>query len=165
MVGAVLLAVLRTRIRHFRWQLIISLAAEVIFGALVALVTQTNRATIIALTFLEMAAHGYSVFLCYSYVQQGAEQIELGIAGGLCGVIRFAGASLAQATYSTILSNRQTSQAGKLIPKAVLAAGLPESSLSSFLAAFPKNQTGLREIRGLSTAVLLAAGEAYNAPP
>jgi hypothetical protein len=160
--GGILLTVFGERLRHYRLQLNITLAGTVLFGGLIAVVTPNNKATIIAFTFLEQMCYGWSVYLCYTYVQQGVDQIELGIAGGLCGVMRFVGGSLAQAIYTTILVNKQTSEAQKLIPKAVLAAGLPPSSLQDFMAAFPANTTQLGQITGVNSAVLAAAGQAFK---
>ncbi|OAG43819.1 hypothetical protein AYO21_02046 [Fonsecaea monophora] len=160
--GGVLLVIFGERLRHFRLQLNVTLAGTVLFGGLIAVVTPDNKGTIIAFTFLEQMFYGWSVYLCYTYVQQGVDQIELGIAGGLCGVMRFVGGSLAQAIYTTVLVNKQGSEARKLIPQAALAAGLPPSSLDAFMAAFPTNTTQLGQITGVDTAVLAAAGEAFQ---
>ena len=51
----------------------------------------------------------------------------------------------------------QASKAKQLIGPAALAAGLPSSSLSTFLAAFPANATALASVPGATTDVLGAA--------
>ena len=161
--GAALLVTFGGRVRHFRWTLIISVIGVTLFGGLIALVSPNNRGLMIALTFLEQTCYGWADYLSVTFVQQGVPQVELGIAGGLGGVTRYAGGSLSQAIYTTILTNIQARKAAQLIPPAALGAGLPPASLDIFLAAFPANATALASVKGINAAVLAAAETAYKA--
>lgn len=92
----------------------------------------------------------------------GVKQIDLGISGGLAGVGRYAGGSLAQAIYVTILSNTQSSRAAITVPAAAIAAGLPESSASQLLAAFSLGTDALMAVPGVTPEILAVAGDAFK---
>lgn len=90
------------------------------------------------------------------------KQIDLGISGGLAGVARYAGGSLAQAIYVTILSNTQGGRAAITVPAAAIKAGLPESSSAQLLAAFSLGTDALMAVPGVTPEILAAAGEAFK---
>jgi hypothetical protein len=160
--GGVLLAVCGDRIRHYKLQLIVSCSGMVLFGGLLALVRLDNKGTMIAIAFLQQLFFGWAVYLGYVFAQLGVHQHELGVSGGLSGVCRYGGGSIAQAVYTTILQNTLSKEITKLLPPAVLQAGLPQSSLNAFMAAFPSNATALASIPGVTEQVSLAAGLAYQ---
>ena len=90
------------------------------------------------------------------------KQVDLGISGGLAGVARYAGGSLAQAIYTSILSNTQGTRAAITVPAAAIQAGLPESSASQLLAAFSLGPDALAAVPGVTPEILAAAGEAFK---
>lgn len=75
---------------------------------------------------------------------------------------RFAGASLAQSVYTTILTNTQETRWKSIGTAAAVKAGLPQSSVASFLSAFPLGETALAKVSGVTPEVLEAAGLAFK---
>jgi hypothetical protein len=63
------------------------------------------------------------------------DQYALGSASGVAGSIRFLISSIAATVYSVILSNRLTSTISSQVPPALLSAGLPASSIPTFISA------------------------------
>ncbi|EPE04253.1 trichothecene efflux pump [Ophiostoma piceae UAMH 11346] len=160
--GAFLLSVLGTRIGHWRWTLTASVTVMVVFGALLAVVTPERKGLAIALVFIEQMGFGWAQYLSIAFVQFGTDQVELGIAGGLAGVSRFAGGTVAISVFSTILSNVTTKQILKLVPAAAMGAGLPASSVSALIAALAQGSAALEAVPGISDAVIAAASKAYQ---
>jgi hypothetical protein len=78
------------------------------------------------------------------------------------GVARFAGGSVAISIYTTILTNVQGNEAARIVPAAAIAAGLPESSAQALLAALPLGSAALAEVPGITTAIIMAASEAFK---
>ncbi|KXJ93101.1 fungal trichothecene efflux pump [Microdochium bolleyi] len=160
--GAVLLSVFGSKIGHWRWTLTGSVAMMVVFGALLALGTPNNKDMMIAFTFLAMVGFGWAQYLSITYVQFGTSQKELGIAGGLAGVARFAGGAVAVAVYQTILGNVQMKAAAELIPAAATGAGLPASSVASFMLALPLGAGALANVPGVTPEIIAAGGAALQ---
>lgn len=84
------------------------------------------------------------------------------ISSQLAGVARYAGGSLAQAIYVSILANTQSSRAAKLVPAAVEQAGGTAKMAKELLAAFPLGTTALEAVPGVNAKILEAAGTAYQ---
>ncbi|EON98649.1 putative trichothecene efflux pump protein [Phaeoacremonium minimum UCRPA7] len=160
--GAVLLTLFGTKIGHWRWTLTGSVTIMVVFGALLALGTPTRKGLVIALVFIEQIGFGWAQYLSIAFVQFGTDQTELGIAGGLAGVARFAGGAVAISVYTTILTNVQTKSAASLVPKAALAAGLPSGSVQALLSALPLGSAALSKVPGITTDIIAAAGAAFQ---
>lgn len=95
-------------------------------------------------------------------MQVGVHQHDLGLASGLSGMSRFAGASLAQSVYTTILTNTQSQRWKSLGTIAAVGAGLPQSSVSTFLKAFPMGAAALDAVPGVTPEILEAAGLAFK---
>jgi len=159
--GAMLLSFFGTAIGHWRWTLTGSVAIMVVFGALLALGTPEREGMMIAFIFLAEIGFGWAQYLSIAFIQFGVEQEELGISGGLAGVARFAGGSVAISVYTTILTNVQSTQAAKLIPAAATAAGLPSSSVAELLKALPLGSAALAKVPGITTEIMAAAGAAF----
>ena len=92
----------------------------------------------------------------------GVKQVDLGISGGLAGVGRYAGGSLAQAIYISIISNTQNSRAAATVPATAIKAGLPASSASQLLAAFPLGTAALEAVPGVTPEILASAADAFK---
>lgn len=133
--GACLLMGFGNLIGHWKWTLIGSWVGLSIFGGLLALVTPYNKGTMIAFAFLEQMFFGWAQYESIAFTQLGVKQVDLGISGGLAGVARFAGGSLAQAIYTTILTNTQTDRAAKTVPAAAEALGLGAEEAQQLLLA------------------------------
>ena len=148
--GAILLSCFGNLIGHWKWTLTASWVGMSVFGGLLAMVTPYNKGTMIAFAFLEQMFFGWAQYESIAFTQLGVKQIDLGISGGLSGVARFAGGSLAQAIYTTILTNEQTSRAAKTVPAAATALGLGPDEAQQVLQAISTGATdSLSEISGI----------------
>ena len=133
--GSCLLMGFGNLIGHWKWTLVGSWVGMSIFGGLLAMVTPYNKGTMIAFAFLEQTFFGWAQYESIAFTQLGVKQIDLGISGGLAGVARFAGGSLAQAVYTTILTNAQTKRAAVSVPGAAVALGLGSKEAQDLLMA------------------------------
>lgn len=146
---------------EWRWQLSIALTIMTAFGGALAAVTPERMSLGIAMAFLSATGYGFGQYLTIAYIQFGADQIELGIAGGLAGVARYAGGAVAVTIYETILGNVQGSHAATGVPAAVVAAGGTVAIGDKILAALPLGAAALAKVQGATTAMIEAAGAAY----
>ncbi|KAF4983581.1 hypothetical protein FZEAL_1031 [Fusarium zealandicum] len=160
--GAVLLTLFGSRIGHWRWTLTASVTVMVVFGALLAFATPDRFGMVIAFIFLAEIGFGWAQYLSIAFIQFGTDQVELGISGGLAGVSRFAGGAIAISVYTTILTNVQSTQMGKLVHSAAISAGLPSSSVEQLLAALPLGSAALQEVPGITSEIIAAAGKAFQ---
>lgn len=134
---------------HWKYTLIVAWSGMTLFGGLMGLVTPYNKGTMIAFAFLMQTFFGWSQYESVAFTQLGVPQTELGISGGLAGVARYAGGSLAQAIYTTILTNTQQTRAAATLPQAAIAAGLDPKYGADILAAFPQGAAALAAIPGI----------------
>jgi MFS family permease len=160
--GALLLTLFGSKIGHWRWTLTGSVTVMVVFGALLALGNPQRKNMMMAFVFLAEMGFGWAQYLSIAFIQFGTDQTELGIAGGLAGVARFAGGAVAISVYTTILSNVVTTNAIKLVPAAAEAAGLPASSAMALLEALPLGAAALAKVPGVTLKIIEAAGAAYQ---
>lgn len=160
--GAVLLTLFGSKIQHWRWTLTGSVSIMVIFGALLALAKPGNRGMMMAFVFLCQTGFGWAQYLSIAFIQFGTDQVELGIAGGLAGVARFAGGAVAISVYTTILTNVVNSNAGRLVIPAVVGAGGDQATAVSILQALPLGAEALAAIPEATTAMITAAGGALQ---
>lgn len=147
--GACLLIGFGNLLGHWKYTLITAWCGMTLFGGLMGLVTPYNKGMMIAFTFLMQMFFGWSQYESIAFTQLGVPQTELGISGGLAGVARYAGGSLAQAIYTTILTNTQQSRVAATLPKAAIAAGLDAKYGADILTAFPQGADALAAIPGI----------------
>jgi hypothetical protein len=74
---------------------------------------------------------------------------------------RYAGGSLAQAVYTTILANTQSARAAATVPAAAIAAGMSPENAQSLLTAFPLGAAAIAKVSGTTTEAIGAASLAY----
>lgn len=67
------------------------------------------------------------------------------MSGGLAGVARYAGGSLAQAIYTSVLANTQSFRAAVTLPRAAIAAGATETTAAALRSAFPLGCSSARD--------------------
>nr|OQO28755.1 hypothetical protein B0A51_02524 [Rachicladosporium sp. CCFEE 5018]OQO32478.1 hypothetical protein B0A51_00267 [Rachicladosporium sp. CCFEE 5018] len=158
--GAMLLSFLGKHIGHWKWQLGVPVTIMTIFGGLLAIITPEKKSEAIAFAFLSATGYGYAQYLSIAYIQFGADQSELGIAGGLAGVARYAGGAVAVAIFSTILSTTQSKYAITHVVAAAEAAGASPETAQAVFAALPLGAAALEKVPGLTTAIATAAGGA-----
>jgi len=159
--GAMLLSFFGTRIQHWKWQMGVSVTIMTVFGALLAAVKPETEARGIAFAFLSSTGYGYAQYLSIAYIQFGADQTELGIAGGLAGVARYAGGAVAVTLFLTILEVTQAAYAQVHVIAAAEAAGATPSVAAAVLAALPLGAAALGKVAGLTTKIAVAAGGAF----
>ena len=98
--------------------------------------------------------------LYLTYLQ--VDHIDLGVSGGLAGVARYGGGSVATSVFTTVLSNTQSSKMASLVHAAATGAGLPQSSMDALLKALPLGTSALADVPGITEAVIAAATAAYH---
>ncbi|KAH8902476.1 MFS general substrate transporter [Coniochaeta sp. PMI_546] len=162
LLGAVLLSFFGTKLGHWRWTLTGSVSIMVLFGALLALGNPDRFGMMTAFVFLGQVGFGWAQYLSIAYVQFGTDQVELGIAGGLAGVARFAGGAIAISVYTTVLTNSQSKSAAELIPAAATAAGLSPDAVPALLAAMPLGADALAKVPGITSEIIAAAYAAFK---
>ena len=160
--GAVLLTCFGSVIGHWRWTLTGSVTVMVVFGALLALGTPERKGMMMAFVFIAETGFGWAQYLSIAFIQFGADQVELGIAGGLAGVARFAGGAVAISVYTTILSNVVSKNAVKLVLPAAEQAGASPDTALAVLQALPFGPAALGEVQGATTEIVAAAGAAFQ---
>ncbi|KAK4936557.1 hypothetical protein LTR10_022606 [Elasticomyces elasticus] len=159
--GAMLLTFLGKYIQHWKFQMGVPIALMTFFGGLFAYVTPERESLGIAFAFLSSMFYGYAQYLSIAYIQFGAAQTELGIAGGLAGVARYAGGAVAVTLFATILTTVQSSWASTHVVAAAEAAGASPSTAHAVLAALPLGAAALEKVQGLTTAIAEAAGAVF----
>lgn len=75
---------------------------------------------------------------------------------------RYAGGSLAQAIYTTIMTNTQTRRAASTLPAAAIAAGMTPENAQKLLAAFPLGASAIAAVPGTTQEALAAATLAFQ---
>lgn len=159
--GAMILSFGGKYFQHWKWQLGIPITGMTFFGGLLAYITPERESLGIAFAFLTAMFYGYAQYLSIAYIQFGADQVELGIAGGLAGVARYAGGAVAVTMFESILVTVQEPYAIKHVIAAAEAAGASPKVAEAVLAALPLGTAALEKVQGLTTAIATAAGGAY----
>ena len=92
------------------------------------------------------------------------DQAEIGTAAGLAGSVRSAISTVASTVYSVVLSIRLAHTIPAEIPPAMIAAGLPTSSVASYMAAIAGGGSAkdLAAVEGLTPEILAVGTEAYR---
>ncbi|KAI1620443.1 fungal trichothecene efflux pump [Exophiala viscosa] len=160
--GAMLLSFGGSHIKHWKWQMTVPITLMTFFGGMLGYINPERENLGIAFAFLCAMFYGYAQYLSIAYIQFGADQRELGIAGGLAGVARVAGGAIAVTVYETILINVQSSYAAKHVPAAAEAAGASAKVAEAILAALPLGAAALAKVQGATTAMIEAAAGAYT---
>jgi hypothetical protein len=108
------------------------------------------------------AFFGWAQYESVAFTQLGVPQQDLGFSGGLAGMARYAGGSLATAIYTTILQNTQSSRAASTLPSAAIAAGMSPENAQKLLAAFPLGASAIAQVPGTTAEALQAATLAFK---
>jgi hypothetical protein len=160
--GALLLIAFGNLLGHWKWTLITTWTGMTLFGALMGLVTPFNKGLMIAFCCINATFFGWAQYESVAFTQLGVPQQDLGFSGGLAGMARYAGGSLAQAIYTTILTNTQTRRAATTLPAAAVSAGMTQENAQKLLAAFPLGATAIAAVPGTTAEALAAASLAFQ---
>jgi hypothetical protein len=157
--GGVLLWTCGNYVQHWKFQMVLSVAWMTLFGGLLAYITPERQACAIAFAFLSAVGFGYSQYLSITYIQFGADQVELGISGGLAGVSRTAGGAIATTVFLTILVSVQSTYAiNHLVPAAQAAGASPKVANAVATALLLST---VEQVHGVTPAIAKAAGAAF----
>lgn len=160
--GALIFACTGHKIGHWKITLIISFGLAVIFGGLLALVTPYNQSLMTGLIFLQQFFFGWAQYEAVAFVQLGVDQLDLGASGGLAGVARFGGGSLAVAVYTSVNSNSFRSRATELITQAGLDNGLTQAASTQLVTAIAAGADALASVPGINDGAIAAASIGYK---
>ncbi|KAK4994440.1 hypothetical protein LTR66_005528 [Elasticomyces elasticus] len=161
LLGGVLLWVCGNYLGHWKWQMGLSVAWMTLFGGLLAYITPERQALGISFAFLSAVGFGYAQYLSITYIQFGADQVELGISGGLAGVSRTAGGAVAATVFLTVLFSVQEGYAATHVVPAAEAAGASPAVAEAVAKALPLGSAALKKVPGLTAAIAEAAGAAF----
>ena len=184
LLGAILLVLFGSQIRQWKWTLTGSVVITVLFGALLGLGRPDRKGMMIAFVFINQITMGWGQYLSIAFTQLGVrtlsflmftlqsrlrlsdvwqvDQEDLGVSGGLSGVARNGGGVVALTVSLTILANVQANSVKELVPAAVIAAGLPSSSVEALMTALPLGAAALLKVPGMTEKVLGAAFAAFQ---
>lgn len=104
---------------------------------------------------------GWNESLCLTNAGVEVEdQQEIGTAVGMAGSLRSAISTVAASVYVVVLTNRLGQTIPAEVPGAVVAAGLPASSVVDFLTGFTTGD--FTDIKGLTPKILAVGVAAYK---
>jgi hypothetical protein len=151
------------KIGYLKWQCVVGITLGAIcFGSMATcgVGTMPRAATLLSFGVFFV---GWTEGAAITIVTLAAkDQFALGTASGVAGSIRFLISSIAATVYTVILSNRLTATISTQVPPALLSAGLPLSSVPSFIAAFALGPTGFAKIPGATPSIIAAGTAAYK---
>jgi hypothetical protein len=151
------------KIGHLKWQCVVGITLGAICFGSMATCGVGTMARASALLSLGVFFVGWTEGAAITIVTLAAkDQFALGTASGVAGSIRFLISSIAATVYSVILSNRLASTIAAQVPPAIIAAGLPSSSVADFIAAFSLGSTAFEAVPGVTPAILAAGTSAYK---
>ncbi|KAH3918753.1 hypothetical protein HBH56_024320 [Parastagonospora nodorum] len=151
------------KIGHLKWQCVVGITLGAIcFGSMATcgVGTMSRAATLLSFGVFFV---GWTEGAAITIVTLAAkDQFALGTASGVAGSIRFLISSIAATVYTVILSNRLTTTIASQVPPALLAAGLPSTSIPSFISAFALGPTAFAAIPGVTPEIIAAGSSAYK---
>ncbi|KAI9723273.1 MAG: hypothetical protein M1812_001155 [Candelaria pacifica] len=126
--------------------------------------TPTTKERAIAFIFLGAVAIGWNesvtLTLCGIVI---TNQQELGTALGVAGSLRSAISTVAATVYTVVLTNRLQTTIPAQVPPVVVEAGLPKTSVESFLEAFAVGTpAAFKAVKGITPEILEKGTEAYK---
>lgn len=161
-IGEVVGGVVAKPIGNLRWQCIVTVTISSIFFGATA--TSTPDSRVRAMTFVALGTFfiGWAESLAITIVTISAwDQSKLGSASGLAGSIRFFIASISATIYTVILTNQLGDEIASQVPKALVKAGLPSSSVADFLADLTSG-AGFDGVDGVTDSIIAAGVRAYK---
>lgn len=129
-----------------------------------ATITQTNRGTEMAMVIIGAFFNGWlEMLLLTNSTIVIADQHEIGVAGGASAGLRSAISAIAVVIYVTALTNRLTQNLSTQVPAALIAAGLPASSVEAFIEAiYLGTPTAFAGVPGISQKIIAAGITSYR---
>ncbi|KAI9731210.1 MAG: hypothetical protein M1834_005403 [Cirrosporium novae-zelandiae] len=164
LLGQISAGIFASLIGKTRYQLMVSMTCGAAFIGGVACVNAYNKATVVTLLILGNFSLGWTESLCLTLASIAIDdQADIGTAVGITSSIRSAISTVATAIFTTVLSNRLADTIAADVPVAVVEAGLPSSSVESFIAALTSGSSAaLEAVEGVSSGVIAAGTAAYK---
>jgi hypothetical protein len=162
-VGEVAGGLIAKTIGFLKWQCVVTiLLGAICFGCMATCDPDTRVRASVLMAFGTFFI-GWAESLAISIVTLAAtDQAHLGSASGVAGSIRFLICSVSASIYNVILSNRLAQTIPAQVPRAVIAAGLPSSSVAAFIGAFSVGASAFAKIEGLTPEILAIGTRAYQ---
>lgn len=160
LVGQCVGGVLCQYIPKSRYILISSCVSLTAFSASMVSLSPGQEVRGIALMFMACFSVGVIETCSLTLAPLACKSEDLGAALGALGSIRSAGASLAVAIYSTILSEKLTKFVPEQVTPAALGAGLPASSLTDLYSNLTAGT--LAKVPGINAAIIAAVNAANS---
>jgi MFS family permease len=149
-------------IGYLKWQCVVAVAISGTCFGCMATSTVDSKTTACTLVSLGVFFIGWAESLAITMVTLSAkDQNNLGSASGVAGSIRFFISSIAATVYSVVLSNRLATTIAQQVPSAVIAAGLPASSVAGFIAALGGSNS-MQNVPGVTPKIIAAGTAAYK---
>jgi hypothetical protein len=129
-----------------------------------AVITADNKNVELALIFMGCFFIGWNETLCLANATiMLHDQQEIGVAGGVAGSIRGIVSAICLSVYTTVLSNRLTETISTRVPTALVNAGLPSSSVESFIAAISVGTpAAFKQVSGVNANIIAVGLRAYK---
>ena len=127
--------------------------------------TPDTPKTAMALVFFAVTMVGYNEAIMLPIATIVIrDQGEIGTAAGLAGSVRSAISTVASTVYSVVLTIRLGQTIPTEVPAALVAAGLPVSSVASYMTAIAGGgkPEALAAVEGLTPDILAAGATAYK---
>ncbi|RDW77754.1 hypothetical protein BP6252_05807 [Coleophoma cylindrospora] len=158
LVGQIMGGILCRFIPKSRYILIASCLSLTAFAASMVSIAPGQETKGIVLMFMACLSVGIIETCSLSLAPLACASEDLGAALGALGSIRSAGASVATAIYSTILTNKLNTFVPEKVTPAALNAGLPQSSLSALYTNLTAGT--LTKVAGINSNIIAAVVEA-----
>lgn len=152
------------RLGRQKLQLVIASVCMTAFLGSCACATPFNQNTIVVLLFLGCFSMGWLEVVSLAITSISIkDQAEIGTAVGIAGSIRSVISTVASAVYTVILTNRLAKTIPEEVPPKLIAAGLPSTSVASFLSAVSVGTpAAFSKVPGLTAAIEATGITAYK---
>ena len=123
------------KLGYIKWQCVGMVILSGVFIAATASSTPDTKVRASVFVFIGTIAVGWAESLAITTVTLTIwDQTRLGSASGLAGSIRFFISCISSTIYNIVLNNRMKTTVSTIVPKALVEAGLPTSSVPKFMA-------------------------------
>ncbi|KIW32624.1 uncharacterized protein PV07_04155 [Cladophialophora immunda] len=157
--NALTLAVTRQKI-----QCIVAMTVGTIFLGAAATCNADDKGKAMAFVFLSCLFIGWNEAVVATLVGVCIQdQRDIGVAAGLSGCIRSLLGSVSSAIYSAVLRSRLNHTVPAHVTPAVVAAGLPKSSVEAFVQALSiGTSAAFDKVEGVTPGIIAAGTQAYR---
>ncbi|KAK5037083.1 hypothetical protein LTR13_004888 [Exophiala sideris] len=145
-------------------QCIVAMTVGTIFLGAAATVGVDDKGKAMAFVFLSCLFIGWNEAVVATLVGVCIhDQRDIGVAAGLSGCIRSLLGSVSAAIYLAVLRSRLAHTIPAQVVPAVVAAGLPKSSVAAFIQALTLGSTAaFSKVPGINAAIIAAGSQAYR---